>query len=112
MCPSGIMKSPTSTSIPSILYTDKLLVMKTSTESSSPPVYVEVVRDPHVIDKLLNIIITVVMALSQSHWASPEYVPVIPQAEVRVSNGKGYSLIVGEVWGLRASRHISNSSIY
>ena len=86
--------------------------MKTSIDSSSPPGYVEVVRDPHVVYKLLNIIITVVMALSQSHWASPEYVPVIPQAEVRVSNGKGYSLIVGKVWGLRASRHISKNSIH
>ena len=86
--------------------------MKTSIDSSSPPGYVEVVRDPHVVNKLLNIIITVVMALSQSHWASPEYVPVIPQAEVRVSNGKGYSLTVGKVWGFWASRHISKSSIY
>jgi hypothetical protein len=59
--------------------------------------------------KLLNIIITVVMALSQSHWASPEYVPVIPQAKVRVSNCKRYSLTVGEVWGFRTSRHISKA---
>ena len=86
--------------------------MKTSIDSSSPPGYVEVVRDPHVVDKLLNIIITVVMALSQSHWASPEYVSIILQAEVRIRNGKGYSLTVGKVWGFRTSRHISKSFVY
>jgi hypothetical protein len=112
MFPSGTMRSPTSTLILSILCTDKYLAMKTSIDSSSPTGYVEVVCDPHVVDKLLNIVITVVMALSQSHWASPEYIPIIPQAEVRVSNGKGYSLTVGKVWGFRTSWHISKSSVY